>query len=95
MSPIDDAGLLSLLCLLTIRRVAIGPDFTNLGGGGGGGGGGGTDPKNAGARTVGLLLEIASRTGLKRSTSWGLAPDTGRLCFFSSHFRSFTENILY
>jgi hypothetical protein len=69
MSPIDDAGLPSLLCLLTISRVATGPDFTNLGGGGGGGGGGGTDPKNAGARTVGLLLEIASRTGLKRSTS--------------------------
>ena len=69
LSPIDDAGLLSLLCLLTIRRVASGLGFPSFGGGGGGGGGGGTDPRNAGARTVGLLLEIASRTGLNRSTS--------------------------
>jgi len=46
--------------LFTISSVAKG---TVTGGGGGGGGGGGADPRNAGALTMGRLLEIASRTG--------------------------------
>ena len=50
-------------------KVVTGTDFASLSGGGGGGGGGGTVPKNAGALTVGLLLAMASRTGLSRSTS--------------------------
>ena len=50
-----------------------GTEPTTFGGGGGGGGGGaeasGTVPRKAGALTIGLLLAMASRTGLSRSTS--------------------------
>lgn len=52
-----------------------GDEPTTFGGGGGGGGGGagaeavGTVPRKAGALTMGLLLAMASRTGLSRSTS--------------------------
>ena len=63
-----------MLFCLTISNV-VKPDvgvtvFVNFsGGGGGGGGGGGTVPRKAGALTVGLLLEMASRTGRSLSTS--------------------------
>lgn len=40
-----------------------------------------------------LVLLADSLKGFNRSISCGLAPDTGRLRFFSSAFKSLTEKI--
>lgn len=74
-------------------------DGNGSGGGGGGGGGGGVDDDRGGLFGFDWLLgddialdksELCSANDRSLSISCGFGPDTGRLRFFSSAFRSLT-----